>query len=318
MGAGEQRILKILSTVFEAKENTLILIDELDLLLHEDAFQRTIEVLIARAQQKQLQIVFTTHRETVLKKSGSINIRYLYRSGSVTKALEQVTADALSKLTGELDKSIIIYVEDRLSSRIIKKISQNLRISRHIKTIQFGTAQNGFSVSAGAVVTNPEKHIVCVLDGDVYRTEQEKVEQIRKVITGNSQDAIDQREQILNTIFQYSIPEGFSPEQYLKASIVRLDRAVVPEHYLEIYDALSSINAVLNRHNYIGSIMQFYDETEDIIIKDVVDLFSYTPEWQNFSLDVMQVLQQKTELLQLNAQQIVQQFLEPVADGDER
>ena len=60
MGAGEQRVLEILSTVFNAPKYALILIDEIDLLLHTAALTKLLDILHERAVVKSLQIVFTT------------------------------------------------------------------------------------------------------------------------------------------------------------------------------------------------------------------------------------------------------------------
>lgn len=57
MSAGEQKIFYILEKVFKAQKNSLILIDEIDLLLHDGAMKRLIEVIQARATEKNLQIV---------------------------------------------------------------------------------------------------------------------------------------------------------------------------------------------------------------------------------------------------------------------
>ena len=300
MGAGEQRIIKIISTVFNAPKHSVILIDEVDLLLHEDAFQRIMEVLISRASKKELQIIFTTHRESVLKKSSDINIRYIYKNGNFTNVLDQVTPDALANLTGNLNKSIILYVEDKLSSRIIKKLSQRLRISRHIKTVEFGAAKNCFAITAGAVITNPEKHIISIIDGDEYSTSDERRSELKKVVTGSSAEAKKQREHVLSRIFQYNLPKGLSPEQYIKESICKLNRKNITEEHVEVYDALNQVQAVLNKHNYVDSITHFYDESEEVIIKDVVDLFSTTHEWNIFTESVSQELAQKAEELMLN------------------
>lgn len=300
MGAGEQRIIKILKTVFDAPDSSIILIDEIDLLLHEDAFQRIIEVIKLRAQDKKLQVIFTTHRESVLKQAQVINIRYLYKSNGQTLVLEQITPDALKKLTGVLDKSITLYVEDKLSSRVIKKVCQNLRISRHIKTIEFGAAENCFAITAGAIISTPNASIFSVLDGDVFVTPAEKQAKLNTIITGSSRESRDHRQSTLERIYQYQIPANISPEQYIKQSIVALDRDNISDEFIEIYDALSSINAVLNRHNYINEIIDFYDETPDIIVKDVVSLFATTPEWEEFVNPIRNALETEAERLQLN------------------
>ena len=49
--------------MLRAPNSGLILIDEIDLLLHQDALFRLLEKLNERAQEKNLQIIFTTHAQ---------------------------------------------------------------------------------------------------------------------------------------------------------------------------------------------------------------------------------------------------------------
>lgn len=65
MSAGEQKIFLILETILKADKNALILIDELDLLLHDEALKKLIDVISTHAEDKNKQIIFTTHREMV-------------------------------------------------------------------------------------------------------------------------------------------------------------------------------------------------------------------------------------------------------------
>ena len=66
MGAGEQRVFTILEAVDKAEAYGLILIDELDLLLHQSSLKRLIEKLASRAEKKHLQIIFTVHNQFIL------------------------------------------------------------------------------------------------------------------------------------------------------------------------------------------------------------------------------------------------------------
>lgn len=52
MSAGEQKIFLILETILKADKNALILIDELDLLLHDEALKKLIEVISSHAKDK--------------------------------------------------------------------------------------------------------------------------------------------------------------------------------------------------------------------------------------------------------------------------
>lgn len=77
MSAGEQKIFLILETILKADKNALILIDELDLLLHDEALKKLIEVISSHAKDKNKQIIFTTHREMITTLSDKINIRHV-------------------------------------------------------------------------------------------------------------------------------------------------------------------------------------------------------------------------------------------------
>ncbi|CAJ1304081.1 AAA family ATPase [Escherichia coli] len=77
MSAGEQKIFLILETILKADKNALILIDELDLLLHDEALKKLIDVISTHAEDKNKQIIFTTHREMVTTLSDKINIRHV-------------------------------------------------------------------------------------------------------------------------------------------------------------------------------------------------------------------------------------------------
>ncbi|WP_244596219.1 AAA family ATPase [Escherichia coli] len=75
MNTGEQKIFLILETILKADKNALILIDELDLLLHDEALKKLIDVISTHAEDKNKQIIFTTHREMVTTLSDKINYK---------------------------------------------------------------------------------------------------------------------------------------------------------------------------------------------------------------------------------------------------
>ena len=77
MGSGEQRTIKILEKVTCAEKYSLILVDELDLLLHVSAFRKLVKELNRIAAEKKLQIVFTTHSLEILSMSEYIGIQYI-------------------------------------------------------------------------------------------------------------------------------------------------------------------------------------------------------------------------------------------------
>jgi predicted ATP-dependent endonuclease of OLD family len=142
MGAGEQRIFFILGEVFKAPKYSLILIDEIDLLLHDDALARLLQILIKRADDKDLQIIFTTHAQQVTEFKDQINIRHISQTSEKTLCFNETKPDAIYRLTGKQEKTLEIFVEDDLSRSIIKKICGELALSRHVSIREYGAAKN--------------------------------------------------------------------------------------------------------------------------------------------------------------------------------
>ncbi|ELT2593274.1 AAA family ATPase, partial [Salmonella enterica subsp. enterica serovar Infantis] len=101
MSAGEQKIFLILETILKADKNALILIDELDLLLHDEALKKLIEVISSHAKDKNKQIIFTTHREMITTLSDKINIRHVVNIQGRSYSFEETKPDAINRLTGE-------------------------------------------------------------------------------------------------------------------------------------------------------------------------------------------------------------------------
>lgn len=174
MSAGEQKVFHILKTIYEAGKYSLILVDELDLLLHDLALKRLIEVIVERAEDKKLQVIFTTHRESVVERD-DINIRHIFSSNQKTYCLNETKPDALTRLIGGPIRSINIFVEDDLSKAIVNQIASKLKLKKHIQVDRFGAALNCFTIVAGMYLNNNNlKHHFFILDGDVYITEEEK------------------------------------------------------------------------------------------------------------------------------------------------
>lgn len=97
MGAGEKRVFEVLKAAHDPllRPNGLLLIDELDVLLHEKAFKKLIEELISIAEDALLEIVFSTHRESIVQFKRAINIVSIFNMGTGIQAFPGVSADAL-------------------------------------------------------------------------------------------------------------------------------------------------------------------------------------------------------------------------------
>jgi hypothetical protein len=223
MGAGEQRIFKILKEVFSARPYSLILIDEIDLLLHTDALKKMIDVLGERAANKHLQIIFTTHSLTIANLSDRVNIRHMHNTAQKTLILKETKPDVIFRLTGETHRIIEIFVEDDLAKTIVQVICESLRLSRYVTIREYGAAINCFTLAAGLILSNENiENCLFVLDGDEYKTQQEKQTRIDQVLTGTTQDIPTMKAQVLEHVNQFNLPDGYHPERYIHESIMQL------------------------------------------------------------------------------------------------
>jgi predicted ATP-dependent endonuclease of OLD family len=146
MGAGEQRIFYILSEALKSPNYGMLIIDEIDLLLHQEALFRLMHTLNDIATDKHLQIIFTTHAQSLLELN-FIAVRHLYQTPTTTLCFNQTKPDALQRLTGTQIRPLEIFVEDDLAFALIKKICAGNGMSKYVSIKSFGAAINCFTVS---------------------------------------------------------------------------------------------------------------------------------------------------------------------------
>lgn len=298
MGAGEQRIFYILSEVLKAPNYGLILIDEIDLLLHQDALFRLMEILNGVATEKHLQIIFTTHSQALLSLD-FIAVRHLYQTPNKTLCFSQTKPDALHRLTGTQVRPLEIFVEDDLAFSLIKKICSEEGMSKYVSIKSFGAAINCFTAVSGSILNNllNQENMLFVLDGDEYSTDEDKRERIDKVLTGNTVLHIEQRDIAFERITQFILPEGQRPERYYHSLICNLEDDELSPENLEIVQASRQIINPGDNHKFFDDVITRMDFTRPVGLNKLVDLLSLTPEWINIKVNIKNWLDIKRNLI---------------------
>lgn len=301
MGAGEQRIFYILSEVVKAPNYGLIIVDEIDLLLHQDALFRLMETLNVIAIEKKLQIIFTTHSQALLNLD-FIAVRHLYQTPTKTLCFNQTKPDALQRLTGSQERPLEIFVEDDLAFSLIKKICAEEGMSKYVSIKAFGAAINCFTAACGAILNNldNQENMLFVLDGDEYKTDEYKTERIDKVLTGNTALHISQRLTAFQRITQFSLPDEQRPEQYYHLLICALDDAGLSPENFEIVQVARQINNPGDNHKFFDDIIERMDYNRVVGLNKLVDLLSLSPEWNNIKANIKNWLEGKKNLVTEN------------------
>jgi hypothetical protein len=289
MGAGEQRVFKILNEVYSCPKYSLILIDEVDLLLHENALKRMIQKLFEIATNRNLQIVFTTHSMLMTELTQYVDIRYLVQTPEMTLVQTSISTDSIWQLTGTQNRPISIYVEDLLSQTIISKIARDQECVRNVEIYRFGPAINAFTVIAGKALNGTlNAKTIAVLDGDVYKTEEEKTRRIQEVLTGQTYQP--QREQVLRAILQYDLPTDIKPESYIRNAILALPEEILPAN-AEARQVLRDIGVLDDEHGYINIAIERMGFTYETGLSEIINLFAKSDQWNNLTLPIRQWLQ---------------------------
>jgi len=291
MGAGEQRVFKIVTELVRAKKYSLILIDEIDLLLHSDALKRLIKIIDDYAKKKTLQVIFTTHSLVMNELQHIVDIKYLESIDGKVNVYDGLTSLAWQGLTGEASRPIKVFVEDRFSEFIVKEVAKELDIKSKVQIGRFGVIQNAFTLAASFVIRKESAENVMILtDGDEYVTREEKLNQIKKHISGTEEDVQERWEKACNLISQYNLDGGLAPEEYIHKQICEL------ESDDEIVGIAKSIQGVVDSHEWVDKIASIYDEKSDSSYKEIISVFSKTSGWNSFVEPLKKWLEERKNL----------------------
>lgn len=295
MSAGEQRIFRILTEVYKAQKYSLILVDEIDLLLHAAALRRLLIVLKQRAADKSLQIIFTTHSPSLVEMNDIVNIRHLCNTPAKTLCFSETKPDAIYRLTGVSNRPLEIFVEDDLAKTIVMKVCEELGMSKYVSSRRFGAAKNCFTLVSGILLSGESvEGCLFVLDGDEYNTEEQKVAQLNTVLTGNTEEHTALRRKALAQITQFNLPKDFSPERFIH----RIITTMRDDSANEIIQAALEISKVDNSHHYVDDIIHRLGYESKIVgLSKIIELASRADVWDEFIRPIKEWLKNKEEMI---------------------
>lgn len=294
MGAGEQRLIRILTTVCTAPAYSLILIDEIDMLLHSEAQKKLIKELSSIAERRKLQIIFTTHSLVIGELTQFTDIRYLSRVKDKTVVYDRITPYIVYELEREQKKPLTVYVEDDLAEAIVSYESERLGLKRYIKVQNIGSAANAFTVAAGIVLMGENlDDLLIVLDGDVFATDEDKRAMIKKALTGTEENHDNKVDAALLAIVQFNLPKGFKPEKYIHDLLIQADGDD------EMTDCARDIHAVSEDHEWLNLIIEQLGGDRSIELYRIIRQASKQEEWDQYVAPVRDWLLTKRDELQL-------------------
>lgn len=166
MGAGENALFEIFSTIFSCPLGVLLVIDEIELGLHEEAQTRFIEELKKLCKERKIQIICTTHSFNILKIVPPEARFFLESFKKKTIITPDISPSfAASKMSGENSNELDIFIEDSIAKYLLELcISNKTRVRTNITPIGSSSA---IARQLAARYKNIKKgECIAIFDGD--------------------------------------------------------------------------------------------------------------------------------------------------------
>ncbi|WP_353232292.1 AAA family ATPase [Pseudomonas helleri] len=301
MSAGEQRVFRILEAVFTSPDYSLILIDEIDLFLHQDALSRLIGVLHDHCSRRNKQLVMTTHFPPVASMYDHVAVTTLHRTPEKTVYWSGYSLSALRHITGDVSREVTIYVEDDLVSAIVGRLAIELRMRTQIDMVLYGAAINAFKLASGIVLAGrPIVNVLIVQDGDLYATKTERRQRVAQEITGTEAGRAEQRKSIVSRIRPLMPDRSMSPERAINEML-----RAMPEDNLDLeeIDLLAIARDVVNvqdDHGLVSIIVQHTGEPRDVALSRLMKLASKSPAWRRYTRVIHSAMMEMRQALNID------------------
>lgn len=222
MGAGEQKIIYIINEVLKAPKGALVLIEELDISLHESAIRALLNFLLEQSldPNRNLQIVLTTHWLGIQSFAGQLNIVSLYEEDTTKEIVLRKRFDPqfVHNLNGDFSalRQIKLWVEDGLAFKLVEQVAEDCSYRQFVEIKNYGSVQNAYTMagSLGIAGSDLDRTLV-VTDGDRYLEDQEKDNQLKSAIDGNGEEVIQWRKNAKSLLVDLNAPHQNKPETVL-------------------------------------------------------------------------------------------------------
>ena len=215
MGAGENAVFSLLIELFSAGKGCLLVIDEIELGLHESAQKRLIKELKTLCQELKCQILCSTHSSTILEKLPPEGRFYLESTANSSNVIPEISPEyAMGKLSGGEKKELIIYTEDQVGQDILDGFLPN-DLLRRVHIVPIGSDQAVLKQLAAAYRIHNDA-CLAFCDGDKRGQYETAVKQVKNHLESRVNTDIDEW---IHRHLQH-LPGTIWPEKYLMDAVL--------------------------------------------------------------------------------------------------
>lgn len=181
MGAGENALFEIFSTIFASGQGALLVLDEIELGLHAKAQRLFMERLKEVCISTGTQVICTTHSKQIFQCLPDDARFFIESNGGKTKITPGVSAEfAFSKMGAIGEKELEVFVEDPVAKVLIETILDGNTRGR-INVTRIGSAGAVARQLAAFYVRDNRINILAIFDGDQKILQQKNIEHAKSM-----------------------------------------------------------------------------------------------------------------------------------------
>jgi predicted ATPase len=175
--SGEDVLTRIISDIVDTENNSLILIEELEIGLHPKIQRRLMDIIYHESKKNNKQFIITTHSSTILSSVEPNSRIYIENNNGTFKSISNISINAsLSKMDSISYPLINVFIEDDIAEKIVNKaitqiVSTIKGFNNLINPIIIGSAEETYKCFKVHQQTHGKKKIncgfACILDGDM-------------------------------------------------------------------------------------------------------------------------------------------------------
>ena len=209
MGSGEDILIDILHLFQESKNNSLIIIEEIEIGLHPEALIRLAKHLQEIILEKKLQVIISTHSNYFIDNVPRLSRILIQREGDEREVrYEPTTRFAMGIMSGRADPELNVYCEDNVAAVLIEQALPGSLLKR-TNIIPVGSDSQLVSQATFHLKAKLGRHILIIWDGEVSK---EATEQWIKDAKKNTPEIYSMKWERLNWTY---IPGGIPPDKWI-------------------------------------------------------------------------------------------------------
>ena len=175
--SGEDVLTRIIEDIVNAENNSLILIEEIEIGLHPKIQRRLMDVLYFESHRAHKQFIVTTHSSSILASVSPESRIFIENTNNIFRAIPKISINAaLTKMDSLSYPLIDIYVEDDVSKDIVKKAVDCINVDRPgfcriVNIVIIGSADKTYNYFKTRSQLYDKDTVntgyACILDGDM-------------------------------------------------------------------------------------------------------------------------------------------------------